>query len=106
MSFARRPRAGTAVAADVFKGPTAPAPTTNVARYRCHRGITNLLISTAIALGSGVGGTATASADPNPFGTLGCSCRDMAPVGGPVVGEETDRGIRDGLAFRLPAIPH
>ncbi len=62
--------------------------------------ITKIMVSAAIALGSCVGGAATASAeedpigtDPNTFGTLSCSCRETIPPGSP----EMERGIREGL---------
>jgi hypothetical protein len=62
------------------------------------------MLVAAIVLGSYVGGTAPASADPdygtdpNPFGTLSCSCRETAPADSPAVKEEIDRGIREGLS--------
>ena len=70
-----------------------------------HQVITKILVSEAIALGSWVAGAAPASADanpigtdPNPFGALGCSCRETAPPGSPALREEMERGIRAGLA--------
>jgi hypothetical protein len=67
--------------------------------------ITRLLVSAAIALGSGVGLAAPASADtnpigtgPNPFGALSCSCRETAAPGSPALREEMERGIRAGLS--------
>jgi len=36
--------------------------------------------------------------DPNPFGTLGCSCQQTAPAGSPTLMEEIRRGIRQGLS--------
>jgi hypothetical protein len=64
----------------------------------------------AIVLGAGVLGAAVAVANPepdadqpNPFGSLGCSCQE--PAGGPLPGEQIDRGIRDGshgLAMLTP----
>lgn len=63
--------------------------------------IIQVLVSTAIAIGS-VGEAALAIADPSPFGTLSCSCQDIAPTGSPALGEETDRGIREGLSAWLP----
>jgi hypothetical protein len=71
-----------------------------------------ILVSAVIALGFGVVGAAPASAspdtagtDPNPFGTLGCSCQESAPVGSPQVREHIDRGIREGLTASLPGLP-
>jgi hypothetical protein len=71
--------------------------------------ITKILISAAIALGSLVGGAAPASADPNPLGTdpnpfsaLSCSCQETAPAGS--VGEEIERGIRNGLSAPLTGL--
>ena len=70
-----------------------------------HQLITKILVSAAIALGSWVVGAAPANADenpigtePNPFGALGCSCREIAPPGGPAPGAEMERGIRMGLS--------
>src|ERR1700745_3010127 len=66
--------------------------------------IAKILVSAAIALGFGVLGAAPASAnpdtagtDPNPFGTLGCNCRESAPAGSAQAREDIDRGIREGL---------
>jgi hypothetical protein len=68
-----------------------------------HRVITKTLVSAAIALGPCVGGAALASADaigtdPNPFGTLTCSCQETASPGGPALRKEMERGIRAGLS--------
>jgi hypothetical protein len=67
--------------------------------------ITKMLVSTAIVLGSLVAGAAPASADPNqsdtnpnPFGSLTCSCQETTPAGGPALTAELDRGIRNGLS--------
>jgi hypothetical protein len=75
-----------------------------------HQVITKILVSAAIALGSCIGGAASASADPNPtgtdpnpFGALGCNCRETAPLGSS--GEQMERGIRAGLSARLPGLP-
>ena len=59
--------------------------------------ITKISVSAAIVLGFGVVGAAPAGADPDPFGGLGCSCHVTAPAGGPLLRQELDRGIRDGL---------
>jgi hypothetical protein len=72
--------------------------------------ITKTVAAVAIVLSAGVlgAGTAVANSDPdgnqpNPFGSLGCSCQ--VPASGSMPGEQIDRGIRDGshgLAFRTP----
>ena len=74
--------------------------------------IAKILVTAAIAVGFGVVGAAPASADPNaagidpnPFGTLGCSCRDSAPAGSPQARDDIDRGIREGLTASLPGLP-
>jgi hypothetical protein len=66
------------------------------------RVITKILVSAAIAVGSGVGAAAPASADPdaigtdpNPFGGLRCSsCQETAPPGSPALREQIERGLR------------
>jgi hypothetical protein len=70
------------------------------------------MASAAIALGVGLGAAAPASAepnpastDPNPFGTLGCSCRETAPAGGQALKAEIDRGIQEGRSAILPGLP-
>ena len=92
--------------------PTVPAPMTDVAKRRYRKVITKLLVSAAIALGSGVVGAAPASADPNtvgaepnPFGTFGCSCRETAPAGSPALREEVERGLQEGHTAWLPGLP-
>ena len=66
--------------------------------------ITKLLVSAAIVLGS-VWGAAPASAgpsqsdtQPNPFGSLTCSCRETTPADGPALSAELVRGLSDGLS--------
>jgi hypothetical protein len=62
--------------------------------------ITKILVSAAIALGSCVGGAAAAGAegtDANPFGALGCGCRETAPPGSSTPREEMERGIWAGI---------
>ena len=66
--------------------------------------ITKLLVSAAIVLGS-VWGAAPASADPsqsdtqpNPFGSLTCSCQETTPADGPALSAELNRGLRQGLS--------
>ena len=79
---------------------------------RHHRAIAKILISAAIALGSWVAAATPAVAEPspagagpNPFGTLGCSCRQAPPVDSPAVREEIQRGIQEGLSAWLPGLP-
>jgi len=67
------------------------------------RVVTKILVSSAIAVGSWIGGAAPASADPNspanppnPFGSLTCSCQEIAPASRQALREQLDRGIRDG----------
>jgi hypothetical protein len=66
--------------------------------------ITKLLVSAAIVLGS-VWGAASASADPspsdtqpNPFGSLTCSCQETTPADGPALSAELDRGLSKSLS--------
>jgi hypothetical protein len=66
--------------------------------------ITKMLVSAAIVLGS-VWGAAPASAgpspsdtQPNPFGSLTCSCQETTPAHGPALSEELDRGLWNGLS--------
>ena len=42
---------------------------------------------------------------PNPYGTLGCNCRETAPAGSPQLSEEINRGIREGLTVSVPGLP-
>ena len=77
-----------------------------------HRVITKILVSAAIALGSGVALSASAAAgpnatgtDPNTYGTLGCNCRETAPAGSPQLREEIRQGIREGHSASLPGLP-
>jgi hypothetical protein len=69
--------------------------------------ITKMLVGSAIVLSAFVVGTAPVNADPrpsdphpNPFGSLTCSCQQTTPVGGPVLTQEIDRGLSNGLARR------
>lgn len=66
--------------------------------------ITKLLVCGAIVFGS-IWGAAPASADPgsaatqpNPFGSLTCSCQGTTPADGPALSAELDRGLRKGLS--------
>jgi hypothetical protein len=92
--------------------PTVRASMTNAAKCGYQRVIAKILISAAIGLGWLVGGTAPAGADPNSFGTdpnpfsgFSCHCRETAPAGSPVLRDEIDRGIREGLSAWLPGLP-
>jgi len=76
------------------------------------RVITKVLVSAAIALGAGLVAAAPAAADPhaidtspNPFGVLGCNCRQTAPADSPQSRQEISRGIREGLAVSVPGLP-
>jgi hypothetical protein len=82
----------------------------SIANY--HRLATKMLVSAAIVLGPGLWGAAPASADrnsmgtdPNPFGTLSCSCPKSAPADGPALTGDIDRGLREGLSAVLPGLP-
>ena len=59
--------------------------------------ITKVLVGAAIALGAAFGVAAPATADPNPFGTLGCSCQAPGTQGiGPTVTDQINTGIHQG----------
>jgi hypothetical protein len=63
--------------------------------------IRKILFAAAIAFSAAAGIAAPASADPSPFGTLGCSCQPPAPVPGakaPAM-NPMDLGIQNGLGF-------
>jgi hypothetical protein len=63
--------------------------------------IKKILFGAAIAF-SVAGGVATpASADPSPFGTLGCSCQPPAAVtdGKAPAMNPIEQGIQNGLGF-------
>ena len=63
--------------------------------------IRQILLAGAIAFSAAVGIAAPASADPSPFGTLGCSCQPPATAPGdktPAM-NPTDLGIQNGLGF-------
>jgi hypothetical protein len=63
--------------------------------------IKKVLFGAAIALTAAVGIATPASADPSPFGTLGCSCQPPATAPGskaPAM-NQTDLGIQNGLGF-------
>jgi hypothetical protein len=70
------------------------------------------LVGVTIAIACWVGRAAPAGADPDtlgtgadPFGGLSCSCPETAPIGGPAVMGEIDRGIREGLSASVPGLP-
>jgi hypothetical protein len=90
------------------KGETAMS----TANAQHHTVITKILVSTAIALGLGVAGATPASADPNavgtdpnPFGTIRCSCQETAPADSPALRDEINRGYREGLSVAVPGLP-
>lgn len=72
--------------------------------------ISKTVAAAAIVLGAGLLGAGVAAAnpepdssEPNPFGSLSCSCQE--PAGGPAPGELIERGISDGshgLVSRTP----
>ncbi len=62
--------------------------------------IARLLVGVAIALGVAGWTAASANADPNPFSTLSCSCWEPAPPGSPLLTDEIDQGIQQGLSAR------
>jgi hypothetical protein len=63
--------------------------------------IRQILFAAAIAFSAAAGIAAPASADPSPFGTLGCSCQPpaTAPDGKAPAMNPTDLGIQNGLGF-------
>jgi hypothetical protein len=67
--------------------------------------IAKILVAAAIAVGSYLGAAAPVSADPNPFGTLGCDCRQAPAADGPALKAEIDRGLREGHSAWLPGLP-
>lgn len=58
-----------------------------------------MLAGAAVLLAALAATAGPATADPNPFGTLGCSCSPVAgiPPGNPDVKDQVDRGIQNGL---------
>ncbi len=46
-----------------------------------------------------------AGADPNPFATLHCGCREVAPADSADPRDEIKRGIREGLSAWVPGLP-
>jgi hypothetical protein len=63
--------------------------------------IRKILFGAAIAFSVAAGVATPASADPNPFGTLGCSCKPpvAAPDGKAPATNPMDQGIQNGLGF-------
>nr|WP_139093960.1 hypothetical protein [Mycobacterium malmoense] len=73
-------------------------------QIRVRRGldvIANAVLSAVLALGCSV--ATPVGPDPNPFGGLGCDCRDSPSTGGKVQEHEINRGLSDGLSVALPA---
>ena len=69
--------------------------------------IRKILTGTAIAIGAATVIAAPVSADPSPFGTLGCSCQP--PVAVPdrkaPAADQIDQGIQNGLDYLHGASP-
>jgi len=63
--------------------------------------IRKVLFAAAIAFSAAAGIATPASADPSPFGTLGCSCQPPATVtdGKAPAMDPLDLGIQNGLGF-------
>lgn len=63
--------------------------------------IRKVLFAAAIAFSAAAGIATPASADPSPFGTLGCSCQPPAtvPDGKAPAMDPLDLGIQNGLGF-------
>ena len=67
---------------------------------------TRMLIGIAVVLSSLVlflgvapaGADPTSFDDPNPFGSLTCNCQQAAPVDGPAMTAELNRGIQAALS--------
>ncbi len=61
--------------------------------------MTRFLAGLAVLLGSATATATPAGADPNPFGTLGCSCTWVGgvPADTPDVKDQVDQGIQNGL---------
>lgn len=88
------------------------APRVRVADRRHRREMAKILVSAAMALGAGLAWAAPAAADPNaigtdpnPYGTLGCNCRETAPADSPQLSAEINRGLREGLSVSVPGLP-
>lgn len=59
--------------------------------------IPKLLVGVGLVLGAAGWTAATATADPNPFSHLSCSCQETAPPGSPALTDKIQRGIQRGL---------
>jgi hypothetical protein len=69
------------------------------------KAITKACVGGAIALAAWLGAVAPAGADPSSygadhsqFGNLTCNCQPQAPLSGPALTQELNRGIRGGFA--------
>jgi hypothetical protein len=63
--------------------------------------IRKVLFAAAIAFSAAAGLATPASADPSPFGTLGCSCKPpvTVPDGKAPAMDPLDLGIQNGLSY-------
>lgn len=63
--------------------------------------IRKVLFGAAIAFCAAAGTATPASADPSPFGTLGCSCKPpvSVPDGKAPAPDQLDQGIQNGLGY-------
>jgi hypothetical protein len=63
--------------------------------------IRKVLFAAAIAFSAAAGLATSASADPSPFGTLGCSCKPpvTVPDGKAPAMDPLDLGIQNGLSY-------
>jgi hypothetical protein len=70
--------------------------------------IRKALFAAAIAFSAAAGIATPANADPNPFGTLGCSCKPpvAVPDGKAPAMDPLDQGIQNGLGFLHGTQPH
>jgi hypothetical protein len=70
--------------------------------------IRKILFGAAIALAAAAAVATPASADPSPFGTLGCSCRPpvQGPDGKAPIRDQMDQGIQGGLDYLKALPPH
>jgi hypothetical protein len=69
--------------------------------------ITRILFGAAIALAAAAGVATPASADPSPFGTLGCTCTSpaAAPDSKAPVKDQLNQGIKNGLGYLQAPTP-
>jgi hypothetical protein len=70
--------------------------------------ITKVVFTAAITLGAALAVATPASADPNLFGALGCSCRRPVevPHGKPAVKDQVNQGIQSGLGSLRSSPPN